>query len=170
MIHNNDVVKYLEQNDINPVEISEIDSLNSEDVIIIRSHGISPEVINLLKKKRLTIIDATCPFVSKIHEKVKKYSDLGYEIVIVGDKLHPEVIGINGWCDNKAIISKNGKNLDNIGNKVCIVAQTTEKQESFQIVLNIIAKKSKEIVAFNTICSATEVRQKRQVSFLRPLI
>jgi 4-hydroxy-3-methylbut-2-enyl diphosphate reductase len=160
LIHNNDVVKYLEENNIYSMNIDDIALLEQGEVIIIRSHGIAPEVLEKLKDKQLEIIDATCPFVSKIQQKVKKYYELGYEIVIVGDKDHPEVIGINGFCNNQAVISKNGENLENIKDKVCVVSQTTEKQENFQNVLSILTKMSKEILSFNTICSATEVRQK----------
>ncbi|WP_026883031.1 bifunctional 4-hydroxy-3-methylbut-2-enyl diphosphate reductase/30S ribosomal protein S1 [Clostridium akagii] len=160
LIHNNDVVKYLENKDIYTVDIENIGLLSSNDTIIIRSHGVTPEVIKVLNEKGLNIIDATCPYVKNIHEKVKYYSEKGYQIVIVGDKNHPEVIGINGWCNGTAIISKNGENLENLSQKVCLVSQTTEKQENWEKVLEIIGKKSKDLVAFNTICSATEIRQK----------
>ncbi|MDP4143982.1 MAG: bifunctional 4-hydroxy-3-methylbut-2-enyl diphosphate reductase/30S ribosomal protein S1 [Bacillota bacterium] len=158
LIHNNDAVNYLKANDIFPIE--NIENLNEGDVVIIRSHGISPHVLNKLKEKKLTIIDATCPFVSKIQEKVKKYYDLGYNILIVGDKTHPEVIGINGWCNNNAIISKDGDGLNKLPSKLCVVSQTTEKQENWERVLSFVVKQCKEFVAFNTICNATEVRQK----------
>jgi len=161
LIHNNDVVKYLESKNIHAVDIKDIDKLNNNDIIIIRSHGISEDIIELLKSKNLNIVDATCPYVANIHKKVKEYSNRGYQIVIVGDKNHPEVIGINGWCDNKAIISKKGENLDNISGKVCLVAQTTEKQENWQKVLKIVSERAEEIIPFNTICNATEVRQKK---------
>lgn len=159
LIHNNDVVKFLEKNNIFPIKLEEIDKLNKNDVIIIRSHGITPQVYNTLKDTVDNIIDATCPHVSNIQQKAKEYFDLGYGIVIVGDKNHPEVEGINGWCDNKAIISKDGLDLQNIPRKICVLSQTTEKQENFQKVLNVVGKTCKEIIAFNTICSATEVRQ-----------
>ncbi|MBC8059935.1 MAG: bifunctional 4-hydroxy-3-methylbut-2-enyl diphosphate reductase/30S ribosomal protein S1 [Clostridiaceae bacterium] len=160
LIHNNDVVNYLMKNNIFPIKLEEIDKLNKNDVIIIRSHGITPEVYNTLKATVDNVIDATCPHVSIIHQKAKKYYDLGYGIVIVGDKNHPEVEGINGWCDNKAFISKDGSDLQSIPRRVCVLSQTTEKQENFEKVLNIIGKTCREIIAFNTICSATEVRQK----------
>lgn len=161
LIHNNDVVKHLESQDIHSIEIENLDSLNTGDTIIIRSHGVTAEIINLLKKKGLNIIDATCPYVKNIHEKVRAYSEKGYTIVIVGDKNHPEVIGINGWCEDKAVISKNGENLDVLPRKVCVVSQTTEKQENWEKVLQIVIKNAKELVAFNTICNATEVRQRK---------
>ena len=151
---------FLKENLIFPIELDNISSLKENDTIIIRSHGVSEETLNILKKNNLNIIDATCPFVENIHKKVKKYYDLGYHIIIVGDKNHPEVIGINGWCNDSAVILKSGVELGNISNKVCVVAQTTERQATWEDVLTKIIKTSKEIVAFNTICSATEVRQK----------
>ncbi len=160
LIHNNDVVKYLENNGVYPIDIENIDLLGVDDTVIIRSHGVTPDVIKVLKEKGLNIIDATCPYVKNIHEKVKQYSEKSYQIVIVGDKNHPEVVGINGWCNGTAIISKNGENLDNLSPKVCVVSQTTEKQENWKRVLGIIVEKSKDFVAFNTICNATEIRQK----------
>jgi (E)-4-hydroxy-3-methyl-but-2-enyl pyrophosphate reductase len=159
LIHNTDVVNYLIENNIFPIEFENIETLNKGDIIIIRSHGISPEILAALKNKELNVINATCPYVSNIQLKAKKYFDLGYTIIIVGDSTHPEVIGINGWCNNSAIISKNGSELKELPSRVCVLSQTTEKQENWEKVLNIIISNCKEIVAFNTICSATEVRQ-----------
>ena len=160
LIHNNDVVNFLKENLIYPIELEDITSLEDNDTIIIRSHGVSEETLNILKKTNLNIVDATCPYVENIHKKVKKYYDLGYHIIIVGDKNHPEVIGINGWCNDCALILKRGVDVGITENKVCVVAQTTERQVTWEHVLTKIIKMSKEIVAFNTICSATEVRQK----------
>jgi len=160
LIHNNDVVDFLKENSIFPIELENIESLKENDTIIIRSHGVSEEALNILKKNKLNIIDATCPYVENIHKKVKEYYDLGYSIIIVGDKHHPEVIGINGWCNDSGCIVKSGVELARISSKVCVVAQTTERQATWEDVLTKIIKTSKEMVAFNTICSATEVRQK----------
>lgn len=160
LIHNNDVVEFLKSKDIYPVEIDELDNLNEGDVIIIRSHGVSSKIIDLLNSKNLVVADATCPHVSHIHRKVKEYYELGYGIVIVGDSSHPEVIGINGWCDDTAIVSKDGSNIKSLPKKVCIVSQTTEKQENWDKTLNLIKDMCEEVVAFNTICNATQVRQK----------
>lgn len=160
LIHNNDVVEFLKSKDIYPVEIDELDNLNEGDVIIIRSHGVSSKIIDLLNSKNLVVADATCPHVSHIHRKVKEYYELGYGIVIVGDSFHPEVIGINGWCDDTAIVSKDGSNIKSLPKKVCIVSQTTEKQENWDKTLSLIKGICEEVVAFNTICNATQVRQK----------
>lgn len=160
LIHNSDVVDYLKVNNIYPIDLDYINNLQDGDVVIIRSHGVPESIFNLLQNKGITIVDATCPYVSNIQKKVKKYFKEGYAVLIVGDKNHPEVIGINGWCDNKAIISKDGVNLDKLPNKLCVVSQTTEKQSNWEKVLSIVVKKCKEFIAFNTICSATEFRQK----------
>lgn len=159
LIHNNDVVDFLKENLIFPIELDSISSLKENDTIIIRSHGVSEEILNFLKKNNFNIVDATCPYVENIHKKVEKYYKLGYNIIIVGDKNHPEVIGINGWCNDSALIFKNGEDVVSIPRKVCVVAQTTERQSTWEEVLTSIISSSKEIIAFNTICSATQVRQ-----------
>ncbi|MGE5629456.1 MAG: bifunctional 4-hydroxy-3-methylbut-2-enyl diphosphate reductase/30S ribosomal protein S1 [Solirubrobacterales bacterium] len=160
LIHNNDVVDFLKKKDIYPIEPSEIDSLKPGDVIIIRSHGVPLAVKESLEEAQLVVLDATCPFVSNIQHIVKKHYQAGYKIVIVGDSSHPEVIGINGWCDNSAVITKNGSELNDFNYKICVVSQTTEKQENWERVLSIIVKNSREFVGFNTICKATSERQK----------
>ena len=160
LIHNNDVVQYLEDNNIFSVDLNDIDKLNEGDVIVIRSHGVSKEVITNLESRGLIVKNATCPYVTNIHKKVEKYSNQGYNIVILGDEKHPEVIGINGWCDNKALITKDGTLPDNVPKKVCAVSQTTEKEENWKNTLNNLSATTKEVLAFNTICNATEVNQK----------
>jgi 4-hydroxy-3-methylbut-2-enyl diphosphate reductase len=159
LIHNSDVVKFLEENNIFSIELENIDKLKADDVIVIRSHGVSQAVLDILKEKQLKVLDATCPFVTNIQKKVKKYSNEGYHIVILGDKNHPEVIGINGWCDDKAIITKDGTFEGPIPQKVCLVSQTTEKLKNWENTLKNL-NNVKEVLAFNTICSATEARQK----------
>lgn len=159
LIHNNDVVNYLKEKDIYPIELEDIDKLEQGDVIIIRSHGIPMKTKKILEEKGIVIVDATCPFVSNIQRIVNKYYELGYQIVIVGDKSHPEVIGINGWCEDSAIVTKDGTELEGITGKLCVVAQTTEKQANWEKVFNVIVKSCKEFYGFNTICKATSERQ-----------
>ena len=160
LIHNNDVVKYLEKNNIYAIGLEDINNLNNDDIIVIRSHGVSKEVLTLLEDKKLVVLNATCPFVTKIQKKVEKFSKEGYTIVILGDENHPEVLGINGWCDNKAIITKNGELPKGLPSKICAVAQTTEKEENWQNTIKNLTSDSIDLLAYNTICSATEVRQK----------
>lgn len=160
LIHNRDVVNNLKKKGIYPIELDDIYSLKEDDVVVIRSHGVAKDILTLLENKKINVVNATCPYVSNIQKKVEKYYKLGYSILIVGDINHPEVLGINGWCENTGIISKNGVDLDKLPLKICIVSQTTEKQSNWEKVLNIVAKKCREFIAFNTICSATEFRQK----------
>lgn len=161
LIHNNDVVTYLEGNNIFSINFEDIDKLNEGDVVVIRSHGVPENVVTALEERGLIVANATCPFVTNIQRKVKKYSSEGYQIVILGDDKHPEVIGINGWCEDKAIITKDGTfNDERIGHKVCAVSQTTEKEDVWKKTVKTLTGESKELLAFNTICSATEERQK----------
>ncbi|MBV7276565.1 bifunctional 4-hydroxy-3-methylbut-2-enyl diphosphate reductase/30S ribosomal protein S1 [Clostridiaceae bacterium UIB06] len=160
LIHNNDVVKYLKERDIHAISIDDINKLQNGDIVIIRSHGVPKKTYEILENRGINIIDATCPYVANIHKKVRKYYELGYSVLIVGDSNHPEVVGVNGWCDEKAIITKDGSDLKKLPNKLCVVSQTTEKQSNWEKVLDVVAKECKEFIAFNTICSATELRQK----------
>ncbi|WP_346900047.1 bifunctional 4-hydroxy-3-methylbut-2-enyl diphosphate reductase/30S ribosomal protein S1 [Clostridium sp. UBA7503] len=160
LIHNNDVVKSLQEKGIYSITLEEAYSLKKNDVVVIRSHGVGKNVFDHLRRNNVIIENGTCPYVRNIQQKVEEYYSKGYNIIIVGDDKHPEVIGINGWCNDTAIISKNGENIDAIGGKVCVVSQTTEKQGNWEKVLNRVISLAKEIVAFNTICNATEERQK----------
>jgi 4-hydroxy-3-methylbut-2-enyl diphosphate reductase len=161
LIHNNDVVEYLKKNNIFPIKLEDIDLLNNNDVVVIRSHGVSPTVINTLNENNLIIEDATCPHVSKIHKKVKEFKELGYTIIIVGDKTHPEVVGINGWAQEEAIVTKTGDELSDLELKgrICLVAQTTEKKDNWAKVVNKLKELKLDFTSFNTICNATSVRQ-----------
>lgn len=159
LIHNNDVVKYLEKNNIFSIEYDHINELKKDDVIVIRSHGVTKDVLDTLNEKQLIVVNATCPFVTNIQKKVEKFSKKGYNIVILGDKNHPEVIGINGWCNNEAIITKDGSFSEELPTKICAVSQTTEKKENWDNTIKNLTNDSIELISFNTICSATEVRQ-----------
>lgn len=159
LIHNSHAVNFLKDKDIKPIDLKNIESLKEDDFIIIRSHGIPKATYEYLQEKKLNIIDATCPFVTKIQKKAEEYYKKGYKIVIVGDGNHPEVIGINGWCDNSSIFYKNGEFSEELPMKVCVLSQTTEKQENFENAIGYVSKHCREFVAFNTICSATNERQ-----------
>ncbi|MEG0306636.1 MAG: bifunctional 4-hydroxy-3-methylbut-2-enyl diphosphate reductase/30S ribosomal protein S1 [Clostridium sp.] len=159
LIHNSDVVKKLEEKEIYAIDMEEAYKIQKDEVVVIRSHGVGKNVLEHLSENSVIIENGTCPYVRNIQQKVEEYYDKGYSIIIVGDESHPEVIGINGWCSNSAIISKNGDNITSFYRKVCVVSQTTEKQSNWELVLSKIIPIAKEIVAFNTICSATEERQ-----------
>lgn len=160
LIHNNDVVGKLEEHGIHSIDIEEAYNLPADEVVVIRSHGVGKKVLQKLIKNGVIIENGTCPYVRNIQQKVEEYYNKGYNIIIVGDDQHPEVVGINGWCNNSALISKDGSNIDALKGKVCVVSQTTEKQENWQRVLIKVISLCKEVVAFNTICNATEERQR----------
>lgn len=163
IIHNEEVVKDLEKKGVIVIEsIEELKSI-SQGTIIIRSHGVSKEIYDTMKAQNLNIVDATCPFVKKIHRHVMEQSSLGNTIVIIGNNQHPEVEGIRGWCQDGAVVLENEEAANNlhleISKKVCIVSQTTFNYKKFKDLVEIISKKGYDILALNTICNATEERQ-----------
>ena len=160
LVHNKNVINKLNGEGIYEVNDEGLQKVSSEDTIVIRSHGVAPQLMKKIKDTGAHVIDATCPYVTAIHKNIKKYYDLGYQIVIVGDEKHPEVIGSNGWCNNTAIITRDGSEINITADKVCIVAQTTEKISNLEKVKEAVSKQCKEVVTFNTICSATKERQK----------
>lgn len=160
LVHNKNVINKLNGEGIYEVNDEGLQKVSSEDTIVIRSHGVAPQLMKKIKDTGAHVIDATCPYVTAIHKNIKKYYDLGYQIVIVGDEKHPEVIGSNGWCNNTAIITRDGSEINITADKVCIVAQTTEKISNLEKVKEAVSKQCKEVVTFNTICSVTKERQK----------
>lgn len=158
LIHNDQVSEKLSSQGL--VEVKEIGNLNNCDMII-RSHGVGRNIYEISEHKNINVIDCTCPYVKKVHTIVKKYHDKNFKIIIIGDPNHPEVIGINGWCDNKAIIIKDEKSIPELSNhfSYCVVAQTTLKEATWIYVTNIIKGCISNVEFFNTICSATSERQ-----------
>ena len=165
IIHNDEVVKDMEKKGV--TVINNLDELSSHEkgVMIIRSHGISKAEYDRIKTCGFEVLNATCPFVSKIHRYVEDYSSKGYDIIIVGSPKHPEVCGIKGWADEKCHVTiinspEDAENFTkNSTKKLCIVSQTTFNYNKFQDIVEIIAKKGYDITVLNTICNATEVRQ-----------
>ncbi len=163
IIHNETVVSDLEKKGVEIIEsIDDIAKLN-EGSVVIRAHGVSKAVYDALEEKGLEIIDATCPFVKRIHNTVSKESENGADIVIVGNAGHPEVLGIVGWCENGATVIESEEEAESYtnesGRKICIVSQTTFQAEKFQHIVEIIQKKGYNVIVVNTICNATEDRQ-----------
>lgn len=163
IIHNEQVVNDLEKKGVNVIN-SVNDIKDGENItVIIRSHGISEDIYNQLKAKKVNIVDATCPFVAKIHRIVQEKYKEGNQIVIIGNEKHPEVEGIDGWCENNAYIIESASEAEKLSldyeKKVCIVAQTTFNYKKFKDIVDILSKKSYDINVMNTICNATEERQ-----------
>ena len=168
IIHNEIVVSEFEQNGVSVIEENSDLSQLEPGVVIIRSHGVSKKVMDELKNFGFEIVDATCPFVLKIHKLVQEFDEAGYEIVIVGNATHPEVEGIIGWIPSghyHCISSiEDFENLNiSLDKKIGIVSQTTFNYDKFQELVEKIKQKGYDICAKNTICSATEERQKEAV-------
>lgn len=161
LIHNKGVVEDLESKGIHAVNSVE-ECIGRK--VIIRSHGVGKSMQAELADKAQEIIDATCPFVKRIHDIVEKYYLMGYSIVIVGEKDHPEVIGTNGWCNDSAIIisdeSEAVQLLENCVQPLCVVTQTTFSNAKFKNIELIIKNYNKIVEIFDTICYTTRDRQK----------
>ena len=127
-----------------------------------KGHGVGKDVYEKLKERGVRILDATCPYVKRIHEIVSKKQEEGFKIVIVGDPQHPEVKGINGWCDGKALIVSDEKEAENLAysdERICTVAQTTFMQSRYDAIFETLKKRFAFALKFDTICNATVERQ-----------
>ncbi len=163
IVHNETVVQELEEKGVKVLNSEEeLKSLTSGTVII-RAHGVGEKVYELLKQQGVNLVDATCPFVKKIHRIARKEEANGRHILIIGNAKHPEVEGIRGWCEKPAYVVESLEEAENfalpMGEKLCIVSQTTFNYNKFEDIVEIISKKGYDIIVLNTICSATEERQ-----------
>jgi (E)-4-hydroxy-3-methyl-but-2-enyl pyrophosphate reductase len=148
-----------------------VENLNQikQGTVIIRSHGVHPEVMSQAKKKGLKIIDATCPFVKTAQKKAKLLHDQNYQVVVVGEADHPEVKGIVGYSQDKALVMNHKmQNFDfSEFRKLGVVAQTTLNLNSFKKSVDRLLESSKEIKIYNTICSATATTQSKSLKLAR---
>ncbi len=163
IIHNQEVVKDLEDKGV--TVLNTLDELRAltDGIVIIRSHGVSKEVYDILERRGVKCVDATCPFVKKIHNIVAKESSAGAHIVIIGDRRHPEVQGIYGWAGERVTVISNEGEAEQFSlpkeESICIVSQTTFNYNKFKYLVEIISGKGYNIRVLNTICSATKERQ-----------
>ena len=160
LIHNKDVTDELEKLGVKTVKSLEEIPENSK--VIIRAHGISEKEQNLLLEKGAEIIDATCPYVKKIHSIVNKAES---DVIIVGDPEHPEVKGIKGWARGRVFVINSEAEAEellqkNLSENVTIVAQTTIRKDFFKKIEKFSKKHFTNAKIFDTICSATDERQK----------
>lgn len=160
LIHNDQVIQKLESIGIQRKEsIQEI--LDHFDTVIIRSHGIAEAEYRQFEEGGMEIIDATCPFVKKIHHSVQTCFQNNRPVIIIGDAKHKEVIGINGWCGNQGLIVDRVDQIDDLPDLVspCVVAQTTFSLKRFNEMLEVLKERYPDLRAYKTICAATEKRQ-----------
>lgn len=164
IIHNEEVVRELEERGVRIIESeAELREIR-EGTVIIRSHGVAADIYQIIESQGLTLVDATCPFVKKIHRIVDEHSRRGEDIVIIGNEGHPEVEGIKGWCRGPVKVigtEEEAQAFTGLGGKrLCIVSQTTFNYKKFDKLVEIIEKVRYDgIDILNTVCSATEERQ-----------
>ncbi|MBC8357474.1 MAG: 4-hydroxy-3-methylbut-2-enyl diphosphate reductase [Candidatus Aminicenantes bacterium] len=159
LIHNPQVISDLKEQGI--LSINNLDRLNGATVII-RSHGISPDIYKLLAKKNIKIVDATCPIVKKIQRLVEVLSKEKEEIIIVGNKEHPEIKGLIGFSQKRGIIVENEAQVKPLPHKKkrAVLAQSTQDFYLFEKIVSALIEKTEELKVYNTICHSTKTRQK----------
>ena len=170
IIHNEEVVGDLAKHGVKILEDDELDQIKDSKVII-RSHGAEKRVYDILEKNGNEIIDATCPFVKKIHNIVMDECGKGHTVIIIGDGKHPEVKGIMGWCMSEPVVIGTEEEAEKFvqsclngeykpSEDISIVSQTTFNYRKFHNVVDIIRNKLYNVTAYKTICNATSVRQR----------
>ena len=168
IIHNEEVVKDLKNRGVEVIHSEEELRQLTSGVVIIRSHGVPKRIQDILDEQGIRCVDATCPFVKKIHRIVEEESKKGKHIIIIGDANHPEVQGIKGWSETEVTIIKTEEQAEEFqaphDAEICIVSQTTFNYNKFKYLVEIISKKSYNIYVLNTICNATKERQTEAAS------
>lgn len=163
IIHNEEVVKDLEQKGVQVIDTEKQLRQITEGTVVIRSHGVPKRVYELIESQGLECVDATCPFVKRIHNIVETESKKGKRIVIIGNAGHPEVEGTMGWSMSPTTVIESLEEARNFmcseEEEICIVSQTTFNYNKFQDMVEIFMKKGYNVSVVNTICNATEVRQ-----------
>ena len=165
LIHNEAVTSRLHELGVQYAKA--LDDVPEGASVIVRAHGVPKSVYEEIRARRLQIVDVTCPFVRKIHQIVEEESRLGRQVLIMGDPAHPEVEGISGWCSG-AVVLKDAAELEEYLNEGCkdlskpvsLVAQTTSNRTKWEIFVNNIKKVYTNLKIFDTICNATDERQK----------
>ena len=163
IIHNEEVVRDLEEKGVRVIHSEEELAGLTEGTVIIRSHGVGPKVYEQLRRQGLETVDATCPFVKKIHRIAAEQNRQGRRLIIIGDRNHPEVQGIRGWGDARTLVIGTMEEAEALepdpGQKVCVVSQTTFNYNKFKELVEKISEKGYDILVLNTICNATQERQ-----------
>lgn len=159
LIHNNQVLEILERRGIRCSK--DLTEAEEGGRIAIRAHGIPPQERKAIKDKGFKIINATCPRVGKVQGIIKKHSLKGYDIVIVGDDNHAEVIGLKGFANGRAHVLKTPEEVDRLPSmdKLLVVAQTTQDERAFKTIAGLLEERYPETIVYNTICDSTHNRQ-----------
>jgi len=162
LIHNPQSVQNLEQHGI--LMVDKADDLHNSTVII-RSHGITLAERELLIKNGNTLIDATCPYVSKAQDHVRQLCAEGYPVIIMGDSSHPEVIAMLSYCKGEIMVIGSPAELpDKDWQKLGVLSQTTKSMQTLQQLVSALVPMVRELRLFNTICTATSLRQEASLA------
>lgn len=163
IIHNEEVIADLERKGVRIINNEEELEALTGGTVIIRSHGVGEKIYHLIEKQNLKLVDATCPFVKKIHRTVRDASDQGDYVLIVGNREHPEVQGICGWCHGPYTVISSVEEAQKLripeGKKVTVVSQTTFNVSKFKYILESLQEICYNVICVNTICNATQERQ-----------
>ncbi|MEW6054014.1 MAG: 4-hydroxy-3-methylbut-2-enyl diphosphate reductase [Nitrospirota bacterium] len=162
IIHNPQVVEQLRSEGIIP--ISSIRAKKNIQALIIRTHGVPLELSEMIASRGVEMIDATCPFVKKAQYYAKLLNEEGYQVVILGEKNHPEVISLMSYAKGDTLVVDSKSPLPKLKNKVGIVVQTTQPLEALKRVLSVAIEHAKEVKVYNTICNSTALRLKETES------
>ena len=159
IIHNPQVVRSLDTKGVRSID--SLDEMGAGGTVIIRTHGVAPEVYQQAESQGLTLVDATCPLVTLVQNKAKQLVGEGYHLIIFGNPKHPEVIGTLGHAGGKATVIEKPEDVHHarLPKKVGVVVQTTQETEHVSKLLSYLAPRCKEIKVFNTICNPTIERQ-----------
>ncbi|HBQ28302.1 MAG TPA: bifunctional 4-hydroxy-3-methylbut-2-enyl diphosphate reductase/30S ribosomal protein S1 [Desulfotomaculum sp.] len=160
LIHNDQVVEKLTQLGIKKIDF--LEQAENRGTLIIRSHGVGPQILKKAEQYRLTVVDATCPYVRKTQQLASDYALKGMQVVIIGSREHPEVKGLVDWTNGQALVVERPREVENLPDltKIAVLAQTTQSLANFQVVVNLLKQKAgTQLEINNTICNATRLRQ-----------
>ena len=163
IIHNDEVIKDMQAKGVTVLEGEEDLPKAKNGIVIIRSHGVPKRICDRMDELGIQYVDATCPFVKKIHKIAMEKAEEGAFLVVIGNPVHPEVEGIMGWAGEDAAVISTAEEAEHLtvpeDRKICVVAQTTFNYNKFKELVEIISKRRYDISVLNTICSATKERQ-----------
>ncbi|MDY6786730.1 MAG: 4-hydroxy-3-methylbut-2-enyl diphosphate reductase [candidate division WOR-3 bacterium] len=171
IIHNPQTVERMKKKGVKVLNTAEEISSIESGVVILRTHGIEKHILDMLEKKDVTLIDATCPFVRKAQDYVVHLNNEGFPIIIIGEPNHPEVKALKSQIAEKVLVIAGKDDVVKIKNlesgRVGIVSQTTQNYEDFKSTINVLCDYFKELHIYNTICNATSLRQQAAVSLAK---
>lgn len=157
LIHNPQVIEKIRQAGVHTTNDLASPMIKT---LIIRTHGVPPQTYDEIGRMGYTLIDATCPFVKKAQQYAEQLKDNGYQVIIVGDREHPEVQGLIGYAGDEVVVVQDETALPRLGRKVGLIVQTTQRFETFRDIAIKVVHAAKEVKIYNTICDYTAMRVK----------